>query len=182
MSDDQHEDPPAVDDDANEPPGPRDYGPDPTIPSATIRTVSSLIDLVFAVFVYIVSLSLIGAVINTHGKPLSNGQKVAVSLGFVAISVIVFATLEHLGGTPGRRLTHLRLVLLDRTVPGWSPVLLRYLAVFVPLINIIGVVLVFVGVMMSGLQSQRRDAFDLLSRTRVVPMDQVVTDTSSHAA
>jgi uncharacterized RDD family membrane protein YckC len=179
VTDDQPQDPPAVDDDGNDDDSapartPESYGPDPTVPSATARTLSSFIDVVFAVVVYIVSLSLIGLVIHTKaGTALTDGQKIAVSLTFVAVEVLVFSILERTGGTPGRRLTRLRLVMMDLSRPGWTPLFVRYLAVFVPVINIVGVLLVFVGVTMSGFQRQRRDAFDLLSRTRVIPAAQV---------
>ncbi len=165
-----------TDDELQDPPTPETYGPDPTVPTATARTLASLIDAVFAVVVYIVTSSLIVMAIQPKpGQRLTEGQTVVVSLVFAAIAVAVFALLERTGGTPGRRVTRLRLVTLDRTVPGWTPLIVRYLAVFVPLISIIGVLLVFVGVTVGAFQRQRRDAFDIFARTRVVPRDQVVT-------
>ena len=180
MSDDRSADHSAADTGGDEPASTPDaYGPDPTIPSATLRFVSSLIDALVAVAVYIVSSSLILLVVHPKpGQRLSEGQTVAVSLAFSAIAVLVFSLLERSGGSMGRRVTRTKLVTLDRRLAGWAPLIVRYIAVFVPLISIFGVLLVFLGVTVSGFQRQRRDAFDLLSRTRVVPADQVVTDTA----
>lgn len=178
--DDSPGDEPADDHDASDTALPVRLPPDPTVPSATARTVASLIDALFAVVVYIVSSSAILLVLHPKtGQRLTEAQTILVSLTFSGFAVLVFASLERTGGTPGRRVTRLRLVTLERTLPGWSPILVRYIAVFIPLISILGVLLVFGGVMVSSFQRQRRDAFDLLSRTRVVPVGQVVTSADS---
>ena len=151
-------------------------GPDPSVPPVGMRLISTLVDaVVAAILVIVVGFLLLGLLLHpVKGQLLTQSQDLTVALMSSAVGAGVFVLLEHSGGTPGRRLMRLRLVALDRTLPGWGPLVLRYTTIFVPLISTLGVLLVVVCVLVAAGQSQRRNAFDLLTRLRVVPVDQVI--------
>ena len=176
MTDDEHEDDspqaPGFDEELD---GLTTGGADPTTPTVGTRLASSLIDAIVAfVLLYIVGFVLVVALVHpAKGQKLTQSQTLTIALATSIVAALLFAVMEHSGGTLGRRLMHVRLVNLDRTLPGWSGLIVRYLAVFIPLISIIGALLVVGAIMVAIGQGQRRDGFDLLSRTRVVPTGYV---------
>jgi RDD family len=152
-------------------------GPDPTVPAPGTRLIATGVDaLVAAVLITLVDFVLIGVLLHpAKGQLLSQAQSLSVALLSVGLGALVFVLMEHGGGTAGQRLTRLRVVQMDRTLPGWGPLTLRYATIFVPLISTLGLLVVVVCLLVAVGQSQRRNVFDLLTRLRLVPVDQVVS-------
>jgi uncharacterized RDD family membrane protein YckC len=144
-------------------------------PSMAARLLSTFIDIFVAYFLVSI-LDLIVILFFIHpGKKLTDQQKTSEYFAFFAAGILVaigFVAIEKWGGrTVGRRLLRLRLVDVTGAKPSLGKLALRYgvmfgLALF---LSILGVGLVLLGELAAMIQPQRRTAFDMLSRTRVVP-------------
>jgi uncharacterized RDD family membrane protein YckC len=149
------------------------------VPRPGSRLLSSLVDAVVAyVIITTISVVLVQAVL--HPKPhahLTSSQTVTAEF-LTAIALVVAASVFVVihaitGRSLGKLLLRLRLVTADGQRPSVLQLIVKYGVIFALLIVPFGPVIVLVAVAFALSQSRRRNAFDLLAKTAVIPVEAV---------
>jgi len=150
--------------------------PPGSVPTAGNRVLSSSVDaVVAAVILTVVDLTMLAAVVHPKaGHKLTAAQNVTalwLQIASLVIAMLVFVVMERTGGSSGKRLMKLRTVGAANEYPApWLPLTLKYVTMFFLLLLPFGYFLVLLGLFLPFWRPDRRTAFDLITRLRVVPL------------
>jgi len=155
-------------------------------PTSSARVFASTVDVMIAgLVIYSLLVVLAVSIVGTDPKVKpTGGQQLLIDLILLGVGVGLFVVLERTGGSVGKRIARLRTVGLDDTYPApLSQLFMKYLLIFVLLtaLWLFGAVLILLGLMLPFWRPDRRNAFDLVARLRVVPREAVLARTAPAA-